>query len=87
MRRKFGVIFLDGPHDEEGTTEQLEATSRLLKKGGYIILDDTNWQAVRDSAAIFFSAKDFELVFWKRTEKRTDPLWWNGAQVWKRKQV
>lgn len=82
-KKKYGVIFVDGPHDAAGTLAQLEFSADRLKDGGYIVVDDTNWPAVSDTARAFFDGKDFKLVLNITTGRRDDPKWWNGIQVWK----
>lgn len=87
-RKKYAVIFLDGPHDYEGTRAQIEYAKKRLKPGGYIILDDANSEEVRQAANDCLSG--YELVFEKYTEPdrgkgySTDSDWWNGTQVWRK---
>lgn len=90
IKKKFTVIFLDGPHDYSGTTAQLAATKNL-KKGGFVIIDDANSKEIQAAANAYFAANEgFEKVFEKYTTPdrgkaySTDPDWWNGIQVWER---
>lgn len=49
----FDLIFIDGMHTFDHTIIDLFYANRLLRSGGYIILDDTNWPAVAKAAAYF----------------------------------
>lgn len=82
MRKKFGVIFLDGPHGERETLEQLELAAKLVKKGGFIVVDDFN-QIDVDSAFISFMVnnKSFDAILEEKTQTKQDPTWWNGIAV------
>jgi predicted O-methyltransferase YrrM len=43
------VIHIDGNHDEEFVTKDILNYLPLIKKGGYIIMDDINWSGVMNS--------------------------------------
>lgn len=83
-RKKFSVVFLDGPHNEEPTLEQLELTAKLIKKNGYIVVDDIGYTGVALALDRFLrsnAGKKFKVVFEKTTNHRNDPDWWNGVCV------
>jgi len=40
------IIHIDGNHDEEYVTKDIQLYLPLVKKGGYIIMDDTTWPGV-----------------------------------------
>lgn len=84
MRKKFGVIFLDGPHGKEETAEQLEHAAKLIKKGGFIVVDDLNKTEVSFALDQFMqttAGKKYEIVLDQTTKDRNDPVWWNGLAV------
>lgn len=85
-RKKFGVIFLDGPHGEEETAEQLEYASKMIKKGGYVIVDDLNFTEVAICVDRFMKGNSkFEIVLHETTKDRNDRTWWNGVCVIRKK--
>ena len=87
-KNHFGVIFVDGPHDYQGTYTQLALSCKMLQSGGFVIVDDTNWRETHRAASEYFEKnKRFELVFEKKTVRRDDPEWWNGLQVWQREKA
>lgn len=43
------VLHIDGNHDEEFVTKDILFYLPLVKKGGYILMDDTTWVGVRNS--------------------------------------
>lgn len=85
-RRKFSVVFIDGPHEEGHTARQLELCAPMLKKGGYIVIDDYQMHSVKAEADTFFEARrgEFEEVFQRTTDKRNHRAWWNGILINKR---
>lgn len=83
-RKKFGVIFLDGPHGKKETVEQLEYAAKLIKKGGYIIIDDLNKTEVAFALDQFLqttAGKKYKIVLDQTTKDRNDKVWWNGIAV------
>jgi hypothetical protein len=43
------VLHIDGNHDEEFVTKDILLYLPLVKKGGYILMDDTTWVGVKNS--------------------------------------
>jgi predicted O-methyltransferase YrrM len=43
------IIHIDGNHDEEYVTKDIQLYLPLIKKGGYIIMDDITWPGVINS--------------------------------------
>lgn len=83
-RKKFSVVFLDGPHEEDLTLEQMELTAKLVKKNGYIVVDDIGYTGVALALDRFLQSKaggKFKIVFERTTNHRNDPDWWNGVCV------
>jgi predicted O-methyltransferase YrrM len=68
-KESIDVLHIDGNHDEEYVTKDIVNYLPLVKKGGYIIMDDTTWPGVinsinnhlNDSAILFKSYGDFSL--------------------------
>lgn len=84
-REKYGVIFVDGPHGKNETAEQLNAVKKLIKKGGYIVVDDFNGADVAEETREFASGRGFELVFEKQCRSNQDGTWWNGIAIIRKK--
>lgn len=43
------IIHIDGNHNEESVSKDIENYFPLMKKGGIIMMDDTDWEGVRNS--------------------------------------
>ena len=48
-KESIDVLHIDGNHDEEYVTKDIINYLPLVKKGGYIIMDDTSWVGVINS--------------------------------------
>jgi predicted O-methyltransferase YrrM len=48
-KESIDVLHIDGNHDEEYVTKDIQFYLPLVKKGGYIIMDDTTWPGVINS--------------------------------------
>ena len=46
------VLHIDGNHSEEKSTEDVSLWLPLVKKGGYIIMDDTNWSSTQKAQTL-----------------------------------
>lgn len=84
-REKFGVIFIDGPHDKGDTAGQLQAVRKMIKKGGYIVVDDYNGADVQEEVKEFAAGRGFELVFEKISPKQNHKVWWRGIAIIRKK--
>lgn len=84
-KEKFGVIFVDGPHEKDLTAAQLQAVRKLIKKGGYIVVDDYNGESVQQETKEFAAGRGFELVFEKTCRSNQDGAWWNGIAIIQKK--
>jgi len=49
------VLHIDGNHDEEYVTKDILFYLPLVKKGGYILMDDTTWVGVKNSIDLHLS--------------------------------
>lgn len=49
LEESIDVLHIDGNHDEEFVTKDIINYLPLVKKGGYIIMDDTSWVGVINS--------------------------------------
>jgi predicted O-methyltransferase YrrM len=59
------ILHIDGNHNEMNVSRDILLYLPLVKKGGYIIMDDTNWDNVKKSIDNFLKSKcelvqDFE---------------------------
>ena len=52
-RREFDLVFIDGDHSEEAVLADLRRTLPLLRRGGLVVLHDTNLDGVRRAAESF----------------------------------
>lgn len=87
-KMQFSVIFIDGPHDYDGTLDQLKLSEKVLRKTGYIIIDDLNFAPVEHAMRDFLATgrgKKFDVVLYQKTSERQHPTWWNGIAVIERK--
>jgi predicted O-methyltransferase YrrM len=48
-KESIDVLHIDGNHDEEYVTKDIQLFLPLVKKGGYIIMDDITWPGVINS--------------------------------------
>jgi predicted O-methyltransferase YrrM len=48
-KESIDILHIDGNHDEEFVTKDIQFYLPLVKKGGYIIMDDTTWPGVINS--------------------------------------
>lgn len=58
----FDLAFLDGFHDFDHSMVDLFYASRLIKVGGYIVLDDCDWRGVSRAVSYFSKLPCFEIV-------------------------
>lgn len=52
-RRKYGLVFIDGDHEEEAVLRDIQSVLPLLRPGGLVVLHDTNLDGVRRAAESF----------------------------------
>lgn len=91
--RKIGVYFIDGPHDYRSQLTCLMFAKPYLADHAVILVDDSNYQHVRQANADFLRTFDeFALLFEAYTpahpanlndEKKSRALegWWNGLNI------
>lgn len=91
--RKIGLLFVDGPHDYRSQVVCLLFAKRLLAPDCVIVVDDSNYNHVRQANRDFLlSHPDFKLAFEAYTdqhpanqssEERVDAEagWWNGVNI------
>lgn len=80
----FRVYFYDGPHTYDDQLAGLELVLPILHPDAYIIVDDTNWQEVREANTVFRCRHGWEVVFERRTKANGSADWWNGIEVMKK---
>ena len=91
--RRIGVYFVDGPHDYRSQIVCLLRAKSWLAPGALIVVDDCNYEHVRQANADFLrSHSDYALLFEAytpchpanmRPEERADAIrgWWNGVNI------
>jgi predicted O-methyltransferase YrrM len=69
----FDLVFIDGWHTFDHTMIDLFYANRLIRIGGYIVIDDYNWPAVRKAVSYFGNYPCYQYfgstghgVAWKR---------------------
>jgi len=69
-RISIDMLHIDGNHDTKYVLEDIDLYLPLVKEGGYIVLDDTDWNSVKpalnkaivDNAKIIFIEKKFTIL-------------------------
>lgn len=62
LGRNFDLVFIDGLHTFDQTFVDLYYANRLIKPGGYIVLDDANWASVAKAFTYFAAYPCYEVV-------------------------
>lgn len=90
---KIGVFFIDGPHDYRSQLMCLALAKPFLHENALIIIDDSNYQHVRQANRDFLILQpDYKLIFEAYTKEhpltmnKEDELiarngWWNGINI------
>lgn len=89
--RKVGLYFVDGPHDYRSQLVCLEFARKHLAEGAVILVDDSNYQHVRQANRDFLVAHpEFKLIFESYTSSHPDNNpdkaearegWWDGINI------
>lgn len=58
----FDLVFIDGWHTFDQTMLDLFYANRLVRVGGYIVVDDCNWESVSAAASYYNNYPAFEQV-------------------------
>lgn len=69
----FDVVFIDGWHTFDHTLLDLFYANRLIKVGGYLVVDDSQWSSVAKAVSYFFNYPAYKLLTIdnKRPDKKT----------------
>jgi predicted O-methyltransferase YrrM len=59
---EFDLVFIDGWHTFDQTLVDMYYANRLVKVGGYIIIDDANWISVSKAVSHFTAYPCYEIV-------------------------
>lgn len=59
---RFDLIFIDGWHTFDQTMLDLFYANRLLRVGGYIVIDDCQWQSVSAAVSYYRNYPTFEQI-------------------------
>lgn len=79
---KLGVYFYDGAHDYRSQLLGLLLAVPLLAKRALIVIDDSNWPAVRQATWDFLAAhSECRVLFELPTPANRHPSFWNGLLV------
>ena len=91
--KKIGVYFVDGPHDYRSQLMCLELALPYLHEYAVIIIDDSNYNHVRQANRDFLKTHpEYKLLFEaytkchpinmsKAEEQKTKKGWWNGVNI------
>ena len=58
----FDMVFIDGWHTFDQTMLDLYYANRLIRIGGYVVIDDCDWRSVSAAVAYFSNYPSYELV-------------------------
>ena len=72
---EFDLVFIDGWHTFDQTMLDLFYANRLVRIGGYVVIDDCNWESVSAAVSYFSNYPAFEQV--------RNPLM--AAQTWRQR--
>ena len=70
---QFDLVFIDGLHTFDHTMIDLFYANRLLRVGGYLVIDDCNWPVVSRAVHYFSSYPAYEM------HSTVDESGWKGA--------
>ena len=59
---EFDLVFIDGWHTFDQTLVDMYYANRLIKLGGYIIIDDANWASVSKAISYFANYPCYKMV-------------------------
>lgn len=81
--KPIGIYFYDGNHEYSHQFEALEIAHPYIIKNGYILVDDTNWDAPRKATFDFISkySELYQVIFDQKTAYNGHPTFWNGLII------
>lgn len=91
--KKIGLLFIDGPHDYRSQLMCLMLFERFLSDNAVVIVDDCNYEHVRQANSDFLvTHSNYALAWEKYTGKHPNNMtcaelgdaragWWNGVNV------
>jgi hypothetical protein len=82
-----GVYFYDGPHDYRSQLMGLLLAAPLLAERALVVVDDSNWAAVKQATRDFLALhSQCRVLFDLPTPGNCHPTFWNGLLVlaWER---
>jgi hypothetical protein len=69
-RMRFGLIHIDGNHDEARVSEDVELYLPLVGEGGFVVMDDVSWSSVKP--AVDLVASRAKLLFYESAPSVTE---------------
>ena len=80
---KFDLVFYDGPHDKETTSNAVQHYAHNFADTVVIIFDDANWDGVVQGAAHGISQTDYTPILTKMVLNNVEDStkWWNGLYI------
>jgi hypothetical protein len=77
-----GVYFYDGPHDYRSQLMGLLLAAPLLAERALVVVDDSNWPAVKQATRDFLTVyPECRVLFDLPTPGNCNPTFWNGLLV------
>jgi predicted O-methyltransferase YrrM len=67
----FDLVFIDGWHTFDQTMLDLYYANRLVREGGYIVVDDASWESVSAAVSYYVNYPAYELVKYPRAPRRS----------------
>lgn len=82
----FDVIFYDGDHGREDTFIAVTHLWNHLNRGGYLIIDDYQFEEVTEGVEMGLKKlREFEVTYLESQRKDDPETWWNGLAIIKKK--
>jgi predicted O-methyltransferase YrrM len=88
----FDFVLLDGSHNWPMVFLDFFYCNYMLKRGGYVMVDDVNLHSVKELARMLSEQRDFRialdlgkaLLFERTTDKRVLPEWLSLPYIWRK---
>jgi hypothetical protein len=83
VKKKFGVYFYDGDHSKIAQEKAFTYLNPLLEDVFIAVVDDFNWQQVREGTFEAFKKMNYKVLYEKMifTPFQDRNTWWNGVYI------
>lgn len=85
--QEIGFYLYDAIHTYEDQLENLKLAEPFFSEDCVIMVDDSNWDYVRQATLDFISSSknDYQMLLDEKSGSTSDPRWWNGIMIFKRR--